>query len=213
MISIADLIGLADNPQVAYDGYDELRQAARRRNGGFADPAGIPLTEEVIRHRGRDWCQSVIGKPMMDGLRSISSTDADMLLVADERGLEPPMPAWLDQWKAESAETRRQDEARDAAQRRDRDRWDAALANCGVAVEVRPNVDGRRYNTVLNDGPLRHVVPLADARSSQRRHQAGRALCEASRTPRTLGEPTSEPATCQSCLKYTAEIRPVHGTS
>jgi hypothetical protein len=163
---------------------------------------------EVIRRRGSDWCQAVIGKPMFGGLESIQAADADMLLIADERDLDPPLPRWLVQWKAESAQTQRlRDEARATALQRDRDRWAAALATCGVPVEVRPNARGRRYATVL-DGPLRHAVPLAAARSPRRRHRAGQALCEAARRPRTLGEPTGEPATCKACLAYTAVLQP-----
>src|SRR5258708_38197731 len=107
MISIADLNELSVSPKVAYDGYDELRSTARRRTGGFADPADIPRMREVIARRGHDWCQSVIGKPMFGGLESITALDADMLMVADEGGLEAPMPPWLQQWKAESAGAQR----------------------------------------------------------------------------------------------------------
>jgi hypothetical protein len=210
MTTISYLQRLADHPEVAYEGYGELRAAGKRRNSGFANPADIPLMEAVIRRRGRDWCQSVIGKPMFGGLRSISGADADMLMVADERGFEPPMPAWLEQWKAESAATlQARDEIRTAALERDRQRWAAALAGCQVEVEVRPNANGRRLNSVLA-GPLRHTVPLADARSKRRLHQAGRALCETADRwkPLVLGSPTEEPATCKSCVAYTAEIRP-----
>lgn len=211
MITIADLNALRANPQVAYDGYGELREAARRRNGGLADPREIPALERLMRERGRDWCSSVLGYPVEGGLRSISSLDADMLAVARERGLDPPLPGWLAQWKAESAETQRlRDQARDQAQQRDRDRWAAAVAACKVSVEVRPNVHGRRYRSVLG-GTLRHVVPLADAISGRSRsHQAGRALCETPTRakPLVLGEPTDEPATCVSCIAYAAKIRP-----
>lgn len=211
MISIADLNDLATRPQVAYDGYDELRSVARARNGGLTDPQDIPRMQEIIRRRGGDWCQSVIGTPMMGGLRSISATDADMLLVADERGLTPPMPAWLRQWTDESAETRRRrDEGQAAALERDRRRWDDASATCAVQVEVRENMNhGRRYGSLLS-GPLRHAVPVVDARSSRRRHQAGRALCETPRRskPLQLGEPTGDPATCKSCITYTAGLQP-----
>ena len=210
MISIADLNDLMTNPQVAYDGYDELRAAARRRTGGYGAPREIPLMSRVITRRGVDWCRSVLGKPFNGDLQSIPYTDAHMLLIADERNLDPAIPAWLTEWKAQSAEDqRRRNEAREAALQRDRDRWAAALAACGVEVEVRPNVNGRRYGRgAFGNEPLRHAIPLVDARSSKRRHPAGRALCEV-RHLRTFGEPTGQPATCASCIKYTAEIRPV----
>jgi hypothetical protein len=211
MISIADLNDLDRNPQVAYDGYDELRAAARRRNGGFADPSEIPRFHEIIARRGHDWCQSVIGKPMFGGLESIPALDADMLLLADERDLNPPKPPWLVQWQAESEQARRaREERRTAALQRDADRWAEALAACGVPVEVRPNMHGRRYSSALDTAPLRHVVPAIDARSPKRRHPAGVPLCETAgrHQPRQLGEPAGDPATCKQCLTYTAQLTP-----
>ena len=86
-----------------------------------------------------------------------------------------------------------------------------ALATCQVPVTVQPNVHGRRYGTGMGDGPLRHAVPAIDAVSGRsRRHPAGRALCETPHRarPLTLGPPAGAPATCVSCLKYTAIIRP-----
>ena len=179
-----------------------------------ADPAGIPRMQQVIRDRGSDWCQSVLGWPATCSLRDMSGTDADMLMIAHERDLDPPLPGWLVQWRAESGELRaRQQAAREAGLQRDRERWRLALATCGVfpaQLAVRPSVNGRRYRTVWNDGPLRHVVPAVDVRSARRRHRAGRPLCESVQRskPRELGEPTGEPATCVNCIKYTAEIRP-----
>lgn len=211
MITIAELNDLAANPQVAYDGYDDLRAAARARNGGLADPREIPLMQEVVRRRGADWCMSVIGKPFAGDLRTIPGLDAAMLLEADQRDLEPPAPAWLVQWTAESADVqRRRAEAFAAAGQKDRDRWAAALAASGVSagqIEVRPNtrsagqVRGGRRQALL------HVVPLIAVRSPRRRHPAGRELCAVSHV-RELGAPSDGPATCVSCVAYTAVIEP-----
>jgi hypothetical protein len=214
VITIADLIRLADHPEVAYDWYDELRAAARARHGGLADPRDIPRAHEVVRRRGPDWCPFVIGKPMTNGLPGISATDTNMLIVADERDFKPPVPPWLAQWKEESAATQRaQDAAGTASLERDQARWTAAKATCGVEVEVRPNVHGHRTNSTLS-GPLRHVVPAVAARSKRRLHQPGLALCEKPQRSKhlELGEPTSDPATCGSCIRYTAEIGPASTT-
>jgi hypothetical protein len=209
MISIADLLALDQHPVTDYQEYEEVREAARRRNGGFIAPADLPRMEEVLRRRGLEWCQSVTGKPMLGGgLKSISATDAVMLLIADERNLTPPKPSWLEVWQAESAELTRAQEARRAAGlQADRDRWARALATCGVPVEVRPNMHGRRYGASWQAETLRHVVPLVDARSTRRLHRAGRPLCEVGHA-RQLGDPVDEPATCKGCLRYTAEIQP-----
>lgn len=212
MTTIADLNDLRHNPQVAYDGYDELRAAARARNGGLADPREIPSFHEIIHRRGHDWCQSVIGKPMFGGLESIPATDADMLLLADERDLNPPKPAWLVQWQAESEQTRlAREERRQAGLQRDRERWAEALTTCEVPVEVRPNMHGRRYGSDLDTAPLRHVVPTVDARSPRRRHPAGKPLCEAPgrHQPRQLGDPVDDPATCKQCIASAGQLTAV----
>ena len=213
MISIADLIGLETSPQVAYDGYDELRREARRRTARPVNPADLGVYADIIRVHGTDWCRSVLGRdipPNALGRGGLPAVEAEMLRVAHERNLDPPKPSWLVQWQEESAEIhRRRDEAQAAAQRQDNGRWAAALATCGIPaeqLEIRPNIrsqhvrHGRRQQ-------LLHVAPLVDARSERRQHRAGRELC-AVRHARVLGEPAEPPATCMACVKYTAELRP-----
>jgi hypothetical protein len=214
MISVADLIALETSPQVAYDGYDELRGEARRRTAGPVNPADLGAYADIIRVHGTDWCRSVLGRdipPTALGRGGLPVIEAEMLRVAHERNLDPPKPPWLVQWQEESDETRRRrDEINAAAQRQDAGRWAAALAACGVPadqLEIRPNVRSQHVRHGMRQ-QLLHVVPLVDTRSERRRHQAGRELC-AVRHARVLGEPTGQPATCASCVKYTAELRPV----
>jgi hypothetical protein len=214
VISIEYLTRLAGNPEVAYGEYDEVRAEARRRTRGPINPASLDKYREVVAAHDTDWCRSVLGHdvpPSILGRGGLPWLEVEMLRVAHERGLEPPMPPWLVQWKDESAASRtRLEEARGQAQERDADAWAAALATCGVPVdqlEVRPNVRSRQVRSGRRQ-MLRHVVPLVAVRSKRRGHQAGQALCEAQRTPRVLGEHTDQPATCTSCLKYTAEIQP-----
>ena len=214
MISIDYLIRLAGNPEVAYGEYDEVCAEARRRTRGPINPASLDEYREVVAAHDTDWCRSVLGHdvpPSILGRGGLPWLEVEMLRVAHERGLEPSMPPWLIQWKDESAASRtRLEEARGQAQERDADAWAAALATCGVPVdqlEVRPNVRSRQVRSGQRQ-MLLHVVPLIAVRSKRRGHQAGRALCEAQRTPRVLGERTDQPATCTSCLKYTAEIQP-----
>ena len=214
MITIAYLMQLADNPEVAYGEYDEVCAEARRRTRGPINPASLDEYRAVVAARDTDWCRAVLGHdvpPSLLGRGGLPWLEMEMLRVAHERGLEPPMPPWLVQWKEESAAPQAQlDEARGQAQRRDADAWATTLATCGVPVdqlEVRPNVRSRQVRGGQRQ-MLRHVVPLIAVRSKRRGHQAGRALCEAQRTRRVLGEPTDQPATCTSCLKYTAEIQP-----
>jgi hypothetical protein len=214
MISIADLNHLAVNPVVAYGEYDEVRAEAYRRTSGPINPAALDEYRTVVAAHDTDWCRSVLGHDVpasILGRGGLPWLEVEMLRVAHERGLQPPMPPWLVQWKAKSAAARTQlDEARGQARQRDADAWAAALATCGVPagqLEVRPNLHSRQVRGGRRE-MLRHVMPLIAVRSKRRVHQAGRALCEARRAPRVLGERTDEPATCASCLKYTAEIQP-----
>jgi len=214
MISASDLAGLETSPQVAYDGYDELRSEARRRTGGPVNPADLGAYADIMRAHGTDWCRSVLGHdipPNALGRGGLPVIEAEMLRIAHERHLDPPKPAWLVQWQNQSAEIqRRRAEDRETAQRQDAGRWAAALATCGVPadqLEIRPNTRSQHVRHGMRQ-ELLHVVPLVDVRSQRRRHQAGRELC-AVRHTRVLGEPAGQPATCVACIKYTAEIRPV----
>jgi hypothetical protein len=210
MPTIAELDELRRSPQVAYPEYAEIREQARRKARLPVDPREIPRMQQVIYGHTSDWCSSVLGYPFT-GLGRISGTDADMLMIAHERGLDPLLPPWLVTWKEESAARQQlQDERREQGRARDREKWEHARAAGQAEVEVRPNVHGRRYGASWDDGPLRHAVPLADAVSARRRHPAGRALCESATRPQplVLASPVDEPATCVNCIKYAAVIRP-----
>lgn len=209
-ISLAFLAALDRSPQAAYPEYDEIRREARGRAAGPADPRAVGRYQAVMTEHGADWCARVLGRAVHAAdLGLVSCTESEQLLIAHERGLDPAEPAWLTQWKAESAETvARREQARRDARQRDLDRWAAALATCQVPVTVRPNLNGRRYRSILAEA-LRHVVPDVDARSGRRRHAAGRGLCETARRarPLELGGPVGEPATCVACIRYAAEIK------
>lgn len=215
MPTFAELDELRRSPQAAYPEYAEIREQARQKARLPADPREIPRMRQIAWEHGGDWCSSVIGYPFT-GLGGISATAAEMLVIAHERGLEPPLPAWLTRWKEEAA-ARQQliDERREQGRARDREKWGQALAAGQVDVEIRPNVHGRRYGASWDDGPLRHAVPSIDAVSPRRRHPAGRALCESGTRaqPLTLGSPVDEPATCVNCIRYTALIRPADASA
>ncbi|MCD9904590.1 hypothetical protein LUR56_39950 [Streptomyces sp. MT29] len=80
-----------------------------------------------------------------------------------------------------------------------------ALSTCPVDITVRPNL---KRQGAGRDMP--HAVAAVPVRSSRRVHPAGRALCEDKRSPRQLGDPIDDGVvTCQSCVRYVAEIRPM----
>ncbi|MFN1193342.1 hypothetical protein ACK03K_34325 [[Kitasatospora] papulosa] len=191
-------------PEPEYPEYDQVRTEAERRSRGPLDPGALPVMEAVARRRGDDWCTGVIGRTF-GGVAYVPCADAFMLLVADEMGLEPPVPQRIAESRRLFDEQRAQERARrEERKEHERRRWELALSTCTVSVTVRAN---------LNRGGSRaldHAVPDVPVRSSRGMHEAGRALCERKRNPRQLGEPIPDGvATCQNCVTYVAEIRPV----
>jgi hypothetical protein len=213
MPTFAEIDALRHQPEPAYPEYQQVRTHARTDFSPHVDPAGeVDRMQAVLHGRGRDWAMGVLGFWFDGDLRSLSLVESRMLLVADQLDLQPPLPTRILDWNQQWDRLRREQQAsRDRAAARDRQRWQEALARCQVAVEVRPNIHGRRYGG-WDTSPLRHVVPLNDACSGptgRRRHPAGRALCETPtrRRPLQLGEPTDQPATCVRCLAYTPLLR------
>ena len=209
----AELNGLRGNPQAAYPEYEQIRAEARRRAARPIDPCRIPAMEAAVLGHPLAWRSAVLGYPAPGGgLHGIPHADAEMLVIAHERGLDPPAPAWLSEWQAQSAAHDAARQAReDAAYQADCERSAAAIAACAVAVDVRPNTRGRRHgNGAFGFQRLRHLTPREDAVSRLRRHPAGRALCETEgrARPLQLGKPTGEPATCHGCLTWAPQILP-----
>lgn len=213
-MNFAEIERLKRSPEAAYDEYGKIRQMARNRNGGLVDHGDITRMRDVIRRHGRDWCQSVIGKPMAGGLESISTIDATMLMIADEQGISPPKPGWLVQWQAEAERIQRgNDRRRAVAAQQDEEKSAAALAALAtvrITVEIRVN----RNSTTVRHGErthLVHIVPAVDVRSPKRLHQAGIPLCERPGRwkPRNLSGLEDAPVTCVGCLKYATVVRPL----
>jgi hypothetical protein len=215
-VNFADLEQLKRKPEVAYDRelYEQLREEASARNGGLVDPRELHRYSDVYHRRGRTWCQSVIGFPITGGPGTISVTASNMLLLADERGLEPPEPEWLTRWHADSAAHAKAVDERSAEyERRQQEKSAQALAALAAALidaEVRVNP----HSMSVRDGRhvhLAHIVPARDVRSARRLHPAGIPLCEAPDRyqPRRLADPDGSPATCIRCLDYADVVRPV----
>ncbi|MER6616303.1 hypothetical protein [Streptomyces xantholiticus] len=190
--------------EAEYPEYDKVRAEAERRDRGPLDPQALKEMEAVAHRRGHNWCTAVIGRTF-GGIAYTPSTDAFMLLVADGMGLEPPLPQRIVEARRTFDEQRGEDrKRRERVLEQERQRWELALSTCPVAVTVRANVKRGGGRALL------HAVTDVPVRSSRGVHPAGRALCEHKRNPRTLGEPIADGvATCQSCVKYVAEIRPM----
>lgn len=197
-------------PPPTYPEYGQLLAEAERIARRPVDPCSITRKEDLIRRRGSDWCLAVLGQPC-NGLGYISSVEAELLVLADARNIDPPLPQWVIEAREETARRQAADnERREKLRKRDEEAWKAAREACPVQLVVRANTKSRfRYG--VGRESLRHAVPVVDAVSGRRRqHHAGRALCETvSRVkPLELGDPVDDPATCVSCLAYATRIRP-----
>lgn len=196
-----------------YPEYPALYERARWAAPKFVSPQDLADLHRVSRAHGHDWCTAVLGRSWA-GVRSVSVVEATMLVLADQDGLNPPLPAKVLEHRAqEVARQERLAQSRRDLNELDARRWARALEGTSVDLEVRENVHGRRYGMGLNTGPLRHAVPLNDVwsgpASRPRRHPAGRAVCETEgrAKPRVLSEPVQAPATCQSCLAFVPQLR------
>ncbi len=200
-------------PEPTYPEFARLRDEARQVAARPIDPASVRVKQEVMRRRGADWCVAVLGR-YVHGLASLSCAEAEMLVLADAEGVDPPLPQWVvDDRRLAGDREARADAMRAAVDQRDRQAWDAARTQCPVQVEVRRSKTGRPRCGVTHH--LGHVVPLVAAVSGAgdevRRHRPGRALCETERRGRPLslsGPDPDGPATCVNCLGYTPQIRP-----
>ncbi|MFK0159166.1 hypothetical protein ACIQVK_44735 [Streptomyces sp. NPDC090493] len=193
-------------PEPAYPEYEELRQEARGRDRGPIGGQNIARMEDVVQRRGADWCTAVLGRHF-PGLRRAPSEDGFLLIVADERGLEPDLPESIVKARA-AEEARRQEREEQAAAKlqAEQRRWALVIGSAPVPLTVRENT---RHTGV--GGSLRHITAAVDLRSGRSRlHKAGMGLCETPdrSNPLHLGEPLEDlPPTCKRCIEYAGKVR------
>ena len=185
-----------------YKEYGDVLEEARRRALRPIDPSSVPRLATLAVTRGTDWCTSVLGRSF-PGIRGASTTEVFMLLVADERGLTPPLPPYIAESRRRWDE-RRADDAAWLAERREaeEDRWARAMEAGQVVVSVHRNLGlGRR-------GEVLHAAPVVDAVSDRGRHPVGRRLCEDGYERQISGPVEGASATCRGCIDLTGRIRP-----
>lgn len=195
-------------PAPTYPEYEQLHAdatAAAAADGRFVDPAKLRHSQAL--RRGWEWRVRVLGHD-----RPPTLTELHMLLLADQRDLDPDAPQWLVDVRAQAeAADAEKKAARARRDQQDHDVWEKARAGCPVELEVRRNGTARVRGGYMHN--LGHAVPPVDVVSGERklrRHPAGRALCETEQRakPLDLSGGTGGPATCVNCLKYTPLIRP-----
>lgn len=208
-------------PPPTYPQYAELWAEAQRRARGPIEPGLVDRAQKVVWNHDSDWAISVLGHAYQ-GVRWLTVAEVHLLVLADEHGITPPLPDWVVQARKQIAAThallllrdaraeaerltrRRAGEERDAAA------WAEVKATVadGVELKVYQNTNARPRRGYSHH--LGHTVPTADVFSPARRHQAGRALCEAETRSRPLSlRPATDdtPVTCERCLHWAALVR------
>lgn len=152
-------------PTPVYPEYPALWEQAQRAAQGPVDPGLVRSVEATTRARRVDWCTGVLGRSFA-GLRHATAAEAQLLRLADERTLDPPLPDEIATARQQAADHRTL-VASQRQQQRDHDRreWTAALGRAGVPAEVlqvRANVRSGGRSAHRGGGPLRHVVPTVD---------------------------------------------------
>jgi hypothetical protein len=205
---------LTDPPAPTYPEYLALYAAAQRTAPRFVDPANPYVGAAAAARRGSDWCTAVLGRPY-PGPRRLTVVQGRLLELADEAGVDPPLPDWIVQARADGERIRAaRERQRSARARREAEAWRAVLEQTTVELVIREGSRPRVRGGASEH--LRHAVPAVDVYSGTRTvrtHPAGRALCESERRarPLALGAVTEEPATCVRCLQWAPRVRTAAG--
>lgn len=194
-------------PAPTYPEYAKLLEdatAAAAADGRFVDPVKLHRVGNL--RRPWDWKLAVLGRDPVGW----SVVEMHMLLLAHERDLDPPLPQWVLDARAEAKDREEEKQAaHKAADDADQAAWDEARQGCPVELTVRRTRQYRPHRGFSHQ--LGHAIPAVGCRSGmKRRHQAGRALCESETRakPLVLDGGEGGPATCKSCLDYIPKIRP-----
>lgn len=180
-----------------YPEYADLRAAAElsvRADGGFVDPA--KLGREQNLGRGHDWRISVLGHSSRTTL-----VELHMLLIADERGIEPPLPEWLAAHRAERQAKRDAEQAAYAAQIAALEaEWAALWKALPVPVTVAYNYSGPNHYETWTQGAV-HILVSEDLNVGRLHRPKRSALCSvpSNRGHQDFAHDISDNDRCPSC--------------
>lgn len=192
-----------------YPEYEELlaaAEAAYRADGGFVNPAKIRDYDSL--DRSHDWFVAVLGHG--GNLSSCTTVEMHLALIADQRGINPPLPAWLtEQRAAQKAEQDAKDAAYRERQRLLNTEWDALKSALPVNVVAAYNYSGPRHEEYYQSG-ANHILLRADLTVGRLVRRAGDALCTTPSSARHQifvdpGEEGGWPS-CKTCLRTAARL-------
>lgn len=192
----------------AYPEYADLHTQAAASvaaDGHFVDPAKLHRWQNL--HRDSDWTISVIGHN-----RPPSLVEMHMLLLADDRNLQPPLPQWLADRRAEQ---RRQAAAQQAAYQARmtalEDEWTALWKALPVPITVAYNYSGPNHLETWTQGAV-HIILGEELHVGRLHRVAGWALCTVSSNVKHQDfggggvPPESRWPTCKACLRTASRL-------
>ncbi len=203
-------MSLFPTPDPTYPEYAALRDAAEQRTGQFVDPVDVNRRiPELVRRRGHDWAFAVLGRPY-HGVGSLYGPDMELLKLADELGLEPPLPADV---VARRAAAREREEAESRAwlamHERIATEWAALRAALPVPVEVFHNYTSARHVDGFSQG-ADHIILSKDLRVGRLSRERGLPLCFVPSRAKDL-QVFDDPGehrrpTCKACIRTACRI-------
>jgi len=191
----------------SYPEYADLHAratASAAADGWFVDPVKFRRWQSL--HRGHDWTISVLGHNQQHSLVEIH-----MLLIADDWNLQPPLPRWLTEQRAEQqrreAARRAANDARIAALRGE---WTSLWTALPVPVTVAYNYSGPNHREGWCQGAA-HILAAADLRAGRLHRVAGSALCTVSSNAKHQDFADGQPPedrwpTCKACLRTASRL-------
>lgn len=187
-----------------YESLTARAAASVRADGGLVDPAKLRKVERLARPQ--DWRLAVLGHADRPSL-----IEMHLLLLADEAGVNPPLPADIIEQRAVIEARRRADNDAAATRRRTISaEWSALVKALPVPVGVAYNYSGPNHLENWTQG-ADHVILRADLTAGRLHRKAGQALCT---TPSTDGhqlfdepdEPDQRTPTCKACIRIACRV-------
>jgi hypothetical protein len=153
-----------------------------------------------------DWRIAVLGNSGRTTL-----LEMHLLLIADKRGIDPPLPAWLAEKRASEAvalEAKRS--ARAAVAQARETEWKALVAALPVEIKVAHNYESHRHlENYVQGGD--HILVTVDFAHGRLHRSAGSSFCETPSYSHNLyfphwDGPDERWPTCKKCIRAACRI-------
>jgi hypothetical protein len=200
------------HPEPTYPQYAALRAEADHRAGPSVDPYNVNTRiPDLVARRGHDWDHAVLGRPY-PGPSGMYSGDMELLLLANEQDITPPLPAGVLEAR-QRAEDERIAAARIRAERIARldAEWTALVKAMPIAVMVAHNYQSGRHckNGYVQGGD--HIIAGEHLVHGRFARLASSAFCETKSNTGSLYfpnmlTPDERRPTCKACIRAACKI-------